>query len=413
MKTKKIILPVFLMLLLMSCSKDNNIKNLPPRNFNLVTVADGAMEVDLLPTFFWNAATDPEGRPVTYTLYLDTIVNPVTVYAESITGTTYNVMEPLLTYTQYYWKVIAIDNVGNTTTSDSIYRFTTGSENSYPTNFDLIAVADNATAVDVFPVFSWEASTDPEGFPVTYSLLLDTNENPVTVHADGITDTFYEVTERLAMYENYHWNVVAEDPAGKATESSTYSFGTRGLNFPGSAVTENPAFIPRAGHTTAAFDNKLWVIGGNDPSPNNDVWYSEDGITWTEATPAANFSARAYHTTTVFQGELWVIGGFQQNDVWHSGDGIIWTEATASANFSGRSYHTTAVFQGELWVIGGNDGDFKNDVWHSEDGITWAEATPIAAFSARSGHTAAVFDGKLWVIGGVEAGGVNKNDVWY
>ncbi|MBT9190589.1 Kelch repeat-containing protein, partial [Zobellia russellii] len=66
--------------------------------------------------------------------------------------------------------------------------------------------------------------------------------------------------------------------------------------------------------------------------------------------------------------------GTYKNDVWYSNDGLTWTEATSAPPFSGRSGHTTAVFDNKLWVIGGYDGTYKNDVWYSNDGLTWTEA---------------------------------------
>ena len=71
------------------------------------------------------------------------------------------------------------------------------------------------------------------------------------------------------------------------------------------------------------YDDKLWVVGGHDANYDyqNDVWYSSDGETWTQATAAAPFSARREHTSVVFDDKVWVIGGDDENkgrknDVW-------------------------------------------------------------------------------------------------
>jgi parallel beta-helix repeat protein len=163
------------------------------------------------------------------------------------------------------------------------------------------------------------------------------------------------------------------------------------------------------------------VIGGeNDTGYFNDVWSSSDGVTWTQATASAAFSARAYHTSVVFNGKMWVIGGYdvngETNDVWSSSDGVTWTQANASAAFPPRNGHTSVVFNNQMWVIGGeNDTGYFNDVWSSSDGVTWTQATASAAFSARTGHTSVVFNNQLWVIGGygnVGEGAAPLNDVW-
>jgi hypothetical protein len=98
------------------------------------------------------------------------------------------------------------------------------------------------------------------------------------------------------------------------------------------------------------------------------VWSSADGVTWTQAANAP-WSARRDHTSVVFDNRLWVIGGWVSsyggvhNDVWFSEDGGTWTQATANAPWFARSQHTSVVFDNRLWVIGGNNGSRFNDMW--------------------------------------------------
>ena len=170
-----------------------------------------------------------------------------------------------------------------------------------------------------------------------------------------------------------------------------------------------------------AHNNRLWLIGGFDGGPKNDVWWSQDGKKWTEVEKAPDrdkFSARNYHQVVAHNNRLWVIGGWDggvKNDVWRSEDGATWTEAMNNADFSPRHSPTVVAHNDRLWVIGGHDGAFKNDVWWSQDGATWTEVPPEARgsehFSARSSHQVVVYDDQLWVIGGLADDGY-KNDVW-
>jgi len=322
--------------------------------------------------------------------------------------------------------------------------------NEAPNPFNLITVVNNATLVEVLPTFSWEAAIDPDGDDVSYTLYLDTEENPITIYAENLNATRFESIERLNTYQTYYWRVEAKDITGVATSSNIYSFSTRGLNFGGNVVIGNAAFSARVNHTSVIFNNKLWVIGGYDGSNKNDVWYSEDGSTWKEAINNASFSARSFHTSVVFNDKLWVIGGFN-NDIWYSEDGSTWVEAIDNAPFSERVFHSSVVFDEKLWVIGGSDRDiwcsldgiswnrtfdglnreghtsivfdnrlwliggfensYENDIWYSEDGSTWVEATGNAVFPVRANHTSMVFDDKIWIVGGGN-GIVNYNDVW-
>lgn len=55
------------------------------------------------------------------------------------------------------------------------------------------------------------------------------------------------------------------------------------------------------------------------------------------------------------------------NDVWYSTDGINWTEATPSADWSGRTGHTSVANSSKIWIFGGwGTGIYYNDVWFSQ-----------------------------------------------
>jgi hypothetical protein len=182
---------------------------------------------------------------------------------------------------------------------------------------------------------------------------------------------------------------------------------------------------PRFQHTSVIFDNKMWVLGGeNNGVQLNDVWYSKDGRFWNQAIKSAIWSKRACHTSVVFDKKIWVMGGrwsdnnnnYNLNDVWCSSNGKTWTQKTASAPWSARHYHTSLVYDGKMWIIGGYDGHWKNDVWYSSDGTNWVQATDSAPWSIRCAHSSVVFQNRMWVIGGIymnDSGFVYLNDVWY
>ena len=63
-------------------------------------------------------------------------------------------------------------------------------------------------------------------------------------------------------------------------------------------------------------------MGGwsNNPYKNwGDVWYSRDGINWTEYKPEISWPGRHEHSAFVFQDKIFVAGGMLPplvNDVW-------------------------------------------------------------------------------------------------
>lgn len=179
----------------------------------------------------------------------------------------------------------------------------------------------------------------------------------------------------------------------------------------------NADFSGRYGHQAVVFDDAIWVIGGQDNNSQfkNDIWRSDDGLNWEQVnTIGPIFSGRFSHQSVAFDGALWVIGGYEglttgtaKNDIWRSDDGITWTEIDTSASpsmFRSRGDHQVLVFDNALWVIGGqiSGGTFwENDVWRSNDGIIWTEVTSSEPrFGIRSKHQAAVFNDGLWVLGG-------------
>jgi len=228
------------------------------------------------------------------------------------------------------------------------------------------------------------------------------------------------------VYNNKMWVIGGYSYSSAHIYMNDVWYSSDGATWAQANVSED--FPSRVGHTSVVYDNKMWVIGGwsGHGVYRNDVWYSTNGIVWIQATASAAFPVRHGHTSVVYKDKMWVIGGYSYsesnstylNDVWYSSDGITWTQATASAGFSTRNCHTSIVNDDKIWVIGGysSSGTYLNDVWYSSDGVNWTQATATAAFSKRCAHTSIVYNNKMWVIGGYYYSygyDICNNDVWY
>lgn len=206
------------------------------------------------------------------------------------------------------------------------------------------------------------------------------------------------------------------------------------------AASSSQHFTQRAEHTSVVFDDKLWVIGGKgvDSTGNlmyfKNVWSSVDGMAWVKE-PDAPFAGLASHTSLVFDDKLWVIGGENilgnspvtvgpTAEMWFSADGKSWTKAfdnskALAIGYPLRSEHASAVYGGKMWIIGGRRNAAAgnqvplNDVWSSSDGINWIQENAAAPFSARSSLVAVDFAELLIIFGG-RAGdaGPDLNDTW-
>jgi hypothetical protein len=135
-----------------------------------------------------------------------------------------------------------------------VYRPKSG--NNQPSTFNLLQPVD-ADTIPLSAFFSWGASTDPDGDPVTYTLELEPINWPggpggippvPTIRIDNLTASYYvfsdpgELTGPHYLVDGitYQWKVTAYDEYGAARESSTtrtvvVDSNTNGI-FPGTAI---------------------------------------------------------------------------------------------------------------------------------------------------------------------------------
>jgi len=172
----------------------------------------------------------------------------------------------------------------------------------------------------------------------------------------------------------------------------------------------------RSGHVAVVFQDKLWVLGGYDIHNDclNDVWSSTDGQNWTPVLVSAPWPARRDHAVMVFQGRIWVMGGRaisvigNLNDVWCSSNGFEWENVVEDAPWSPRYDFGANVFGGSIFVLGGfgslgESGTQINDIWSSPDGESWMQVSPHALWVERESAQCAVFRDRLWMLGGVRS----------
>lgn len=221
-------------------------------------------------------------------------------------------------------------------------------------------------------------------------------------------------------------------------------------------ITVKAPFAGRDGAGLLTYQNKLWLLGGWNPSTavfpkttTNEVWSSSDGKQWTQVkpntfgtsafNPASDWEGRHMAGWAVFQNKLWIIGGdsnqcHYQPNVWNSSDGVHWTQVASNVPWGNRVLFYTVVFNNRLWVMGGQTlvldtcqggsqgpDTFYNDVWSSSDGANWTQVRPSsgegsgAIWDPRGVISGAVvFNGRMWVIGGgtYASPQVLYNDVW-
>ena len=224
-------------------------------------------------------------------------------------------------------------------------------------------------------------------------------------------DTPYDGYSEMVAYDGKLWAV-----KGSVWQSDDGLEWTR--------ILEETPFGVRGYGELVVYREEMWQLGSG-----NDVWHSGDGVNWTAATTDAPFGSRAASAVVVYKDKLWLIGGripqaneppeqgypayTTLNDVWCSEDGVTWERVLEHAPWAPRMWFISKVYAGKMWIVGGYDNvNARNlgDVWTSEDGITWHEFSCEVVFSPRHEPTLYVHDGCFWVVAG-NAWPV-QNDVW-
>lgn len=130
---------------------------------------------------------------------------------------------------------------------------------------------------------------------------------------------------------------------------------------------------------------RLWLVGGGlvqdgqDPAKRtNGVWSTADGRAWEKSSDEPPFSARVRHVVKAFDERLWVVAGDDSGqlgegsaggslrDAWYSSDGRNWYEVVAPAELVARRAATAWVTPGALYVGAGHAFDgaaWGSDVW--------------------------------------------------
>ena len=254
------------------------------------------------------------------------------------------------------------------------------------------------------------------------------------------------------VYKNAMWALGGSNPAGTSLSRVWSSMDGKKWN----STTSTAPFSENGGAAVVLDTNdgkgpRMWEIGGSSGTfgsgtLNNNIYYSFDGITWTQITNAVNtqggsiFAARAGHSLVVMPDpnagnvlKMWLIGGTGSSgpfsDVWSSPDGVNWTQVTQTTpNFGtlntvppsqvGRFFMACVNFPGPntnsaIWVIGGELGSQPmGDVWYSYDGANWTQASTLPGSPTLVGLNATVYNGKIWVAGGANGASGVSNQVF-
>ncbi|HEX6790464.1 MAG TPA: FlgD immunoglobulin-like domain containing protein [Candidatus Krumholzibacteria bacterium] len=239
-------------------------ENLPPNAPFSPSPANNATNVSPSPIMAW-AASDPDGQALTFDVYLGTNNTPPLVAS--------NVRIPyqpnLLYQTKYYWRVVARDT-GGLTTSGSLWNFTTRS-NTPPSAPSNPSPANNAVAQPLNSILSWTC-VDVDGHALAYDVYFGNTSPPPLVSSNQATASYDPGPQNYTTL--FYWRVVARDPYGAEAAGPVWIYTTRSED-------ESPVFasaLPADGAINVPTNATLqWSFIDPDGEPlNYDVYFGTD-----------------------------------------------------------------------------------------------------------------------------------------
>ncbi len=196
-----------------------NVNIYPPTAPENPSPASLATGIGRLSALAWQKSSDADGDSVSYNLYLDTAPQPARLVAADLTNNRFQVTNPLIGNTKYYWQVIAADGRG-LTQPGSVWSFTTA--NTPPPVASLVSPIAGETNVDPHVILKWLPVSDPDLDAVQYEVRYGTTPAPTIL----ITTNDIQVPLNVEGGITYYWYVIAIDSHGAKSASPVRSFTT-------------------------------------------------------------------------------------------------------------------------------------------------------------------------------------------
>jgi parallel beta-helix repeat protein len=199
-------------------------------------------------TFSWTAGSDTGTGLGGYRLQVDTVGNFLAPFVDSVTTIVSSASRALPPNDTYYWRLVAVDDVGNTTTvAARTLRVDTGS----PTVAALTAPGAGTDTTATTITFFWTSSSDTGTGVSGYRLQIDTSGSFTSPLVDSSTPAL-TASRTLAADDTYFWRVVSVDNAGNTVAASPTFFRIDTLG-PTAVALSAPADLHDTTATTIAF----------------------------------------------------------------------------------------------------------------------------------------------------------------
>ncbi|MCB0280715.1 MAG: fibronectin type III domain-containing protein, partial [Calditrichaeota bacterium] len=187
-----------------------------PGKVTLLDPSNSSTGVAINPTLGWQEISNAE----TYNLQISELNDfSSLIIDENITQTTSQI-SGLKNSTTYHWRVNA-SNVDGTGSWSDVWTFT--AIIAAPGQTALTYPANNATNVEINPVFSWNQVSTSEQYILQISNSSDFSS--IVTNQNSLADNHYSASG-LSTDETYYWRVKATNAGGESTWSESFKFST-------------------------------------------------------------------------------------------------------------------------------------------------------------------------------------------
>jgi hypothetical protein len=286
----------------------------------LGTPADGATNVPITQSITWAGGASQCGLTTSFDVYFGTTSPP-----PLRDNTTLKYWSPgtMANDKKYYWKIVAKDGNGSTSSVERSFTTVPVICSLAPTAPVLGAPAVDATNVPLDQDLMWSAGNSQcAGLTATYDVYFGTASSPPFDHNNGTAKTW---SPTLEYDTQYFWRVVAKDNNGSKS-SETRSFRTP-CHLPPAAVN---LLSPAANATNVSLDAELSWSGGAGQCP---------GLTTTYDVYFGTTSSPAFRTNTSLK--YWDPGTLQEGETYYWK--IVAKNANGTTPSSVRSFTTASL----------------------------------------------------------------------
>jgi len=197
--------------------------NNPPYTPNTPSPVNASTGVSVNADLNWLGGDPDPGDTVTYDVYFGTTSSPPIV-SHNQSSLSYD-PGTLNYYTSYYWKIVAWDNHGTSTTGP-LWHFTTASiPNRPPYAPQNPNPANGSTDISINTDLSWTGGDPDSGDFVTYDIYFGTTFPLIKIvsNTSGTSHTLHN----LSYSTKYYWKIIAWDNHQNTNTSTLWSFTTK------------------------------------------------------------------------------------------------------------------------------------------------------------------------------------------